>query len=160
MLDHLHHTTKTVTTAVQATYKDDGDDEEENDSHRRQHSKKNLESRPPIPQPSKDEWNHRSHRVEDEANHLLGEDEEVDVDHHHHKNEATNTNIHHGCCCWLEPAYARGTSVVVRTGNAHCGERSRWCILGPHWPLMTMTISSLSVLAISTMYIVWTNPEV
>ncbi|RHY93735.1 hypothetical protein DYB37_001904 [Aphanomyces astaci] len=61
--------------------------------------------------------------------------------------------------CWVEPAFHRGTSLVVRTRQTVWGFGPRWCTVGPHWPLMVGTFVTFAGFALFTMSVVLTNPD-
>ncbi|ETW04497.1 hypothetical protein H310_04760 [Aphanomyces invadans] len=61
---------------------------------------------------------------------------------------------------WIEPAFHRGKSLVVRTSKSVCGFGPRWCSVGPHWPIMLVTFVAFAGFACFTSYVVLTSSEV
>ncbi|OQR87407.1 transmembrane protein [Achlya hypogyna] len=61
--------------------------------------------------------------------------------------------------CWVERAFHRGDSLVLRSRSLVCGCGPRWCSVGPHWPLLSVTFGILSVFAIFTIHVVWSNDQ-
>ncbi|KAF0709374.1 Aste57867_5964 [Aphanomyces stellatus] len=61
--------------------------------------------------------------------------------------------------CWVERAFHRGKSLVIRTNRPICGMGPRWCSVGPHWPLMLITFTIFTAFALFTIFVVATSPE-
>ncbi|KDO20957.1 hypothetical protein SPRG_14049 [Saprolegnia parasitica CBS 223.65] len=62
--------------------------------------------------------------------------------------------------CYVERAFHRGDSVVLRSRSLVCGMGPRWCSVGPHWPLLFVTFGLLSVFALFTVHVVLSNDQV